>query len=78
MGYMIEHDSRVMGPYTLDELKERVEQNLFVLSDLVCDQFAGQWMPLSRLIRPRPAPPSGPLGSLLGRVSKVLRGDDGS
>jgi GYF domain 2 len=75
MKYMVERDGGVVGPYDLDQLKERLESNYFSLSNLVCEDQGGRWMPLSELFRVKPEvekaakPPS-----LLDRLRSVVTG----
>jgi GYF domain 2 len=71
MKYMVERDGGVVGPYDLDQLKERLESNYFSLSDLVCLDTGGRWMPLSELFRMKPdenAPKPGLLERLKSKV----------
>jgi hypothetical protein len=51
MGYMVERDGGVVGPYSRDDLKERLESGQFVLTDMACDQESGHWKPLSALFQ---------------------------
>jgi hypothetical protein len=54
MKYMVEREGGVVGPYDVDQLKERLESEFFSLSDLVCEDTGGRWMPLSELFRAKP------------------------
>ena len=75
MKYMVERDGGVVGPYDLEQLKERLESNYFSLSDLACHDQGGRWIPLSELFRVKPEiakaekPPS-----LLDRLKSVVAG----
>lgn len=54
MKYMVERDGGVVGPYDLDQLKERLESDFLSLSDMVCDHQGGRWIRLSELFRAKP------------------------
>lgn len=51
MGYMVERDGGVVGPYSQDDLKERLASGYFALTDMACDQDSGRWKPLSALFQ---------------------------
>jgi hypothetical protein len=55
MPYMVEHDGKVVGPFTLEELNERVKSNEIAATDLACDQYVGQWLPVLNLLTNKPA-----------------------
>jgi hypothetical protein len=76
MKFMVERDGGVVGPYDVDQLKERLEANFFSLSDMVCDHQGGRWMPLSELFRAKPDE-NAPKPKLLDRLkSKVIGSRD--
>jgi hypothetical protein len=76
MKYMVERDGGVVGPYDLEELKERLESDFLSLSDMVCDHQGGRWMPLSELFRAKPDE-NAPKLKLLERLkSKVIGSRD--
>ena len=56
MAYMVEHDGKVVGPFTVEELNQRVQSKEIAPTDLACDQYVGQWLPVSNLITNKPAP----------------------
>lgn len=49
MPYMVEHEGRVAGPYSLEELQHKVELNELALADRACADTGGIWLPLSKL-----------------------------
>ena len=51
MGYMVERDGGVVGPYSRDDLEERLQSGQFDLTDMACDQETGRWKPLSALFQ---------------------------
>ena len=62
MPYMVEHDGRVLGPFSLEELGQQVATGRITPSDLGCDQGAGHWLPVAQIISVQPtAPPPPPV-----------------
>jgi hypothetical protein len=78
MPYMVEHGGTVIGPFTLEELNQRVRSNEIATTDLACDQQVGHWLPVSSLLTNKPAPiPAAPQSSdplLASRNSSSLFG----
>jgi hypothetical protein len=76
MKYMVERDGGVVGPYDLEQLKDRLESDYFSLSDLVCHHDGGRWMPLSELFRAKPDE-NAPKPKLLERLKSKVIGQRG-
>jgi hypothetical protein len=49
MPYMVERDGMAFGPYSLEDLQQKVIDNEFALTDRACDDKGGIWLPLSKL-----------------------------
>ena len=50
MSYMVDRDGVAWGPYSLEELQQKVLANEFALTDRACDHTGGVWLPISKLI----------------------------
>lgn len=55
MAYLVESGGRTLGPFSLDELPDRVQAREFALTDLACDEYHGRWMPVDELLTHGPA-----------------------
>jgi len=54
MPYMVEHDYKVVGPYSLEELGQHIANNTLAPTDRACDQNSSLWLPISQILAPRP------------------------
>ena len=50
MPYMVDRDGIVVGPYSLEDLQQKVMAGDFALTDRACDQTGGTWLPISKLL----------------------------
>lgn len=46
---MVERDGVAFGPYSFEELQQKVTANEFALTDRACDCEGGVWLPISKL-----------------------------
>lgn len=73
MGYMVERLGGVVGPYSQDDLKERLESGYFSITDMACDEHAGHWKPLSALFQFSDENEKAKAGFLQRLVSKLTQ-----
>jgi hypothetical protein len=50
MPYMVDRDGIAMGPYSREDLEQKVAQGVLELTDRACDQTGGTWLPISKLL----------------------------
>ncbi len=50
MPYMVDRDGIAMGPYSLEDLKEKIALGVIELTDRACDHTGGTWLPISKLL----------------------------
>jgi hypothetical protein len=53
MPYMVDRDGVALGPYSLEDLQQKLVDNELTLSDRACDHAGGAWVPLSKLFAER-------------------------
>jgi hypothetical protein len=57
MAYLVEHGGKTLGPFSRDELLQRLEEGVIARADLACDEYHGRWTPLGELLDAEPTEP---------------------
>jgi hypothetical protein len=50
MAYMVDRDGVALGPYSREELREKVRSNELLPTDRACHQSGGIWLPVSKVL----------------------------